>query len=111
MPSRPPKHRPPFWKPQLQAERDRKAAFDRTRGSAAERGYDKDWFRLRHHFLKANPVCCCGCGQPATEVDHIKSVHERPDLRLVWSNLRAMAKACHSQRTARDQGFARKRMV
>lgn len=45
----------------------------------------------------------------ATVVDHIMSISERPDLRLEWSNLRAMSKRCHDRRTAREQGFARGR--
>ena len=57
--------------------------------------------------MHRNPICCCGCGGKATEVDHIVSIKDRPDLRLVWSNLRAMTKSCHSRRTAKEQGFAR----
>lgn len=110
MPSRPPTHRPSWWKPRPQVEHERKAAFDRTRGSAAERGYDKDWFRLRHHFLKANPICCvAGCGRPTEHVDHIRSIREHPELRLVWANLRPMCASHHNSRTATEQGFARSR--
>ncbi len=86
----------------------RKAEADARRPSAAVRGYDAAWKRVRADFLKAHPWCCHpGCNKPATEADHVLSVAERPDLRLSWSNLRPFCKSHHSQRTARDQGFAR----
>lgn len=86
---------------------ERRERMDKLRGTSTDRGYDAEWRRLRALFLKRNPFCICGCGGKSTEVDHILSVAERPDLRLVWSNLRAMTKACHSRRTALEQGFAR----
>lgn len=82
--------------------KQRQAANDEARGTPESRGYDKDWFRLRHHFLKAHPTCCV-CGTKASHVDHIKSIREAPHLRLVESNLRSMCGPCHSRRTARDQ--------
>ncbi len=86
----------------------RKAEADAARPSAAARGYDPAWKRVRADFLKAHPFCCSpGCNKPSTEADHVLSVAERPDLRLSWSNLRPFCKPHHSQRTARDQGFAR----
>lgn len=91
-----------------EVERERKAKHDATRASAAERGYDAAWRRVRRDFLAAHPMCCAaGCNAPATDVDHILSIQERPDLRLSWSNLRPFCHSHHSQRTARDQGFAR----
>ena len=65
--------------------------------------YDSEWRRLRARFLRVNPICSCGCGARAVDVDHILTVRERPDLRLEWSNLRAFSHACHSRRTGRDQ--------
>ncbi|MBD8650810.1 HNH endonuclease [Rhizobium sp. CFBP 13726] len=78
---------------------------DEVRGTPESRGYDKDWWRLRHAFLKAHPTCCV-CGAKATHVDHIKSIREAPHLRLAEGNLRAMCGPCHSRRTARDQSQA-----
>lgn len=84
----------------------RKAEADKRRPSSADRGYDAAWRRVRSDFIKAHPVCCVdGCGKPATDVDHIESVRDRPDLRLRWSNLRPFCHPCHSRRTVRDQGF------
>lgn len=107
MPMRPPVHRPngSTARTRDEAERERKAKLDRQRPSAEARGYDAAWRAVRKQFLAAHPMCCM-CGQPATEVDHVLSVRERPDLRLRWSNLRALDRSCHSRRTATDQGFA-----
>jgi len=88
-----------------QRQATRQKANDAARGTPAERGYDKDWWRLRAAFLKAHPTCCV-CGAKATHVDHIKSVKEAPHLRLVPTNLRSMCGPCHSRRTARDQSQA-----
>jgi 5-methylcytosine-specific restriction endonuclease McrA len=104
MPTRPPLHRPAGWTPP--AERDR--AYNKARAPEQAKIYDWAWRKLRAAFLTANPVCCHpGCGAPATEADHVLSVRERPDLRLDWDNLRALCKAHHSSRTARDQGYGR----
>jgi hypothetical protein len=108
MPSRPPTHRPQQWKPREQHERERRAQLDEQRPSSTERGYDATWRKLRLVFIRQHPVCSTPrCGDMTTDVDHVQSVEERPDLRLEWSNLRAYCHACHSRRTALEQGFAR----
>lgn len=90
------------------AEHQRKQRLDAERPNAALRGYDDDWRRLRAAFLDANPFCCVpGCTRAATEVDHIKSVRQWPELRLAWANLRSCCKPHHSRHTALAQGFAR----
>ena len=84
--------------------------LDLKRPSSEARGYDGDWRRTRGEFLQFNRVCCHpDCRAMATEVDHIQSVKARPDLRLVWSNLRPYCKPHHSARTAREQGFGKRR--
>lgn len=89
-------------------QKARAAEFDKQRGTSTERGYDSAWRGLRLKFLQMNPHCAePGCIRPATEVDHIISVRDRPDLRLVWKNLRPFCKSHHSARTARDQSFGR----
>ena len=89
------------------SERERKAQLDHMRPAPAQRGYDGAWQAVRAAFLAANPVCE-SCGAQATEADHRLSVRDRPDLRLAWDNLQALCKSCHSRRTAREQGFARR---
>jgi 5-methylcytosine-specific restriction protein A len=89
-------------------------AHDERRGSAASRGYDAVWRRLREHFLRRHPLCecedCAGGDLRVTlaeVVDHVIPVAERPDLRLDPSNLRAMSKRCHDAHTARTRGYGR----
>ncbi len=90
------------------AERRRDA--DARRGSAASRGYDGNWRRVRLAFLKAHPLCvfCRAAGrvEAATVADHVVAVVDAPERRLDWSNLRALCKPCHDRRTATEQGFA-----
>ncbi len=100
MPTRPPVHRPPGMKSKQQRMRD----FDKARGSTTQRGYDEDWKRLRAAFLSRHPQCS-SCKAPATDVDHVLPVRDRPDLRLAWRNFNALCHRCHSSKTARE-GFA-----
>lgn len=109
MPQRPPVHRRPGTLSREESERRRKALFNQRRPSPEAQGYDADWRKLSRVFRKRHPICATpDCGRPSQETDHILSVKDRPDLRLVWSNLRAYCKPCHSRRTATDQGFARR---
>jgi len=102
MPSKPPAHRPPGWRSRQQQLKD----LDAARGPSSKRGYDAAWQKLRARFLTEHPICCeAGCGKPATVVDHIETIRTRPDLRLVWSNLRAMCHPHHSARTSRDHSW------
>lgn len=87
---------------QQQRAVDNQKRNDLERGTPAQRGYDKDWYRLRWSFLQEHPACCV-CGAKATHVDHIQSIRQAPHLRLEPSNLRSMCAPCHSRRTARDQ--------
>lgn len=82
---------------------------ERDRGSSKERGYDATWRRLRKMKLAAQPLCaqCSEAGTitPAEEVHHEKPIRERPDLRLVLSNLVSLCKSCHSKITAQENGW------
>ena len=80
------------------------AEADSLRPSAARRGYDHRWREIRLAHLRREPACRnCGAGTQL-EVDHIDgdSSHNTP------GNLRTLCHSCHSRRTARDQGFARR---
>lgn len=67
------------------------------------------WLKLRKMMLAAHPMCAvAGCRQVATEVDHIRSVREAPDLALDPANLRCLCASHHSARTAREQSFNRR---
>jgi 5-methylcytosine-specific restriction protein A len=90
-------------------ERRRTAARHRadSRPSARKRGYDREWQKLRAKHLRDNPACIV-CGAKATTVDHIRTVKERPELRLDPLNLKSMCASCHSRKTAKeDGGFGR----
>jgi 5-methylcytosine-specific restriction protein A len=87
-----------------------RAEVDSLRPSAARRGYDAVWRRVRIAHLRREPLCrfCAerGVTTPATEVDHVVAMadggaHDP-------SNLRSLCKSCHSRRTARDQAFVRR---
>ena len=108
MPMMPPRHRPAGMLSREEAERRRKRLLDQRRPNAHDRGYDADWQRARAAYLAEHPMCCHpGCTEPASDVDHIESIRDRPDLRLEPSNFRSLCRSHHSARTARDQGFAR----
>lgn len=81
--------------------------YDTNRPSAAKRGYDRAWYKMRGHFLKQNPVCEV-CGDKATEVDHVIALAEggpNDD-----SNFSALCHSCHSRKTVRENGgFGNKR--
>ena len=113
MPTRPPVHQPAWLAPRRERrERERQRVKDQHRPTSTQRGYDADWRALRDSFLAANPHCSVeGCARRSTDADHIESVADRPDLRLVWSNLRPFCHQHHASRTARDQGFARPRSL
>lgn len=92
--------------------RAQRAEIDSLRPSAARRGYDHRWRAIRAAFLRRNPLCveCERFGMPhdphaVLEVDHI----DGDVTNCAHSNLRTLCKSHHSQRTARDQAFGRRR--
>jgi 5-methylcytosine-specific restriction protein A len=118
---RPPLFRPSFQRDPVEAARARLAAWrkrqaeqEAARPTAAARGYDKDWFRVRALVLRERPWCapCAtrGIERKAEVVDHVQSISEAPHLRLERSNLMPMCAACHNGKTIRrDRGFGRPR--
>jgi 5-methylcytosine-specific restriction enzyme A len=80
-------------------------AYEATRPSAADRGYDHHWRDLRIKFLAENPWCSePDCRQLATDVDHVIAVKVAPEKRLDPDNLRAYCKQHHSAKTAKLDG-------
>lgn len=106
MPMKPPQQRQPWQGSAVEERRKAKADLDRRRGSAAARGYDAAWRRLRAAFLAANPLCrmCEAEGRTtaAGVVDHIRPIAERPDLRLEWSNLQSLCQPHHDRDKQRE---------
>ncbi len=82
--------------------------YDSQRGSAASRGYGRDWQRLRRLVLSEEPLCreCQKRGRVtlAVEVDHIVPIRKAPERRLDQTNLQGLCKPCHSRKTAREDG-------
>ena len=71
------------------------------------------WRGLSATFRKANPLCklCSerGLTVASEEVDHIVTPQTNPGLFWSWSNLQALCGACHSAKTAtEDGGFGRR---
>ena len=61
------------------------------------------WARLRRVVLVESNYQCARCGQVRVdlEVDHVEKHHDDPALFWRRSNLQALCRACHSQKTAR----------
>ena len=98
MPTRAPTHRP---KHAVAARKATAAAHDRFRGSAASRGYDSRWEKVRQMKVALDPLCedCWkhGVVEAVAEVHHIQSIKERPDLRLDLHNLMSLCTRCHKR--------------
>lgn len=81
-------------------QRERRIEYDARRGKTAERGYNATWRYTRDAKLRQDPYCelqiHCEPNTPAEEVHHIVPISERPDMRLIMSNLQSACKSCHS---------------
>jgi 5-methylcytosine-specific restriction protein A len=83
-------------------------AYDRGRGSSAQRGYGSRWRRLRAMYLHEHPVCADPFGVHGSQVVMATEVdHQVPRFRGgedTEENLQALCKACHSRKTALKDG-------
>ena len=67
------------------------------RGSASERGYDRNWNKLRDAYLSAHPICE-ECGERIAEmVHHIEPIKNAKDKKLNIDNLEALCLSCHAK--------------
>lgn len=87
---------------QRKAKQERNRRHDRTRPTAARRGYNHGWRKARDAFLILHPRCAC-CGAPATLVDHV--IAHRGDDRLFWdrTNWQALCTPCHNRHKQRQE--------
>jgi len=82
--------------------------YERERGSSAHRGYGARWQRLRRMYLAAHPICVDPEGVhpgqviPSTDVDHVIALRDGGTSRD--DNLQALCHACHSRKTAVENG-------
>lgn len=103
-----PRHAADAEKRAAARRREREARRTAAKGSSAARGYGYRWQRLRARFLYEHPLCeeCLKHGrtEAATDVDHI--IPHRGDPALMWDegNLQALCHACHSKKTASEDG-------
>jgi 5-methylcytosine-specific restriction endonuclease McrA len=84
-----------------------KATVPNARRHAPERStaaYDATWQRLRLMTLRKTPMCEDCQRTAAVHVHHIKTVRQRPDLRLDPTNLKALCHSCHSRHHATHRG-------
>lgn len=87
-----------------QHQREDRQRFDQHRGTAAQRGYDAEWKRVRAWHLHDNPWCvtCLGEGRHvlATDVDHQPRYVPGTDHHAYL--LTSYCHAHHSARTSRQ---------
>ncbi len=57
-------------------EQEQQRAYERSRGSARERGYSPSWDKASKAFIASHPVClgceAIGLVEPATLTDHVE---------------------------------------
>ena len=75
---------------------------DTDRPNARQRGYDREWDRVRSAHISRFPKCAV-CGEPADDVDHIVPISEAPHRRLDPDNLQSLCRKHHNQKT-KSQG-------
>ncbi|WP_141304364.1 HNH endonuclease [Moorella sp. E306M] len=70
------------------------------RGTAAQRGYDARWQKVREMYLRQHPLCeMCereGRVTPATMVHHKQPIRHGGEV-LNMENLMAVCRACHDR--------------
>lgn len=71
------------------------------RPSPSARGYDAAWRKRRAAYLLAYPLCAF-CGALATEVDHVIPLRRGGADHA--GNWQALCHACHSRKTATENG-------
>ncbi|MBQ8945362.1 MAG: HNH endonuclease [Lachnospiraceae bacterium] len=78
------------------------------RPGAAQRGYDGKWRKFRAWYIKTHQPCFCteclkeGQYVMATDLDHIKTVRDHPELRFDPDNINPLCHRHHSEKTQRE---------
>lgn len=70
-----------------------------TRPSAARRGYNAEWRRIRDEVLTQEPYCR-HCKRPANQVDHIVPLSRGGSNDI--SNLQSLCTSCHRRKTRNE---------
>jgi 5-methylcytosine-specific restriction protein A len=80
---------------QARAKKQRQRQDRDTRQSAARRGYDRRWARVRALKLRRDPVCE-RCGKKiANVVHHLVPIEVDYTKRLEYDNLQSLCRECH----------------
>lgn len=102
MPIRPGKHKPSTATTKVHA------TPEQQRGTSTQRGYGYKWQQARAGYLARHPLCAeCerqGRVKVATDLDHITP--HKLDMVLFWDrdNWQGLCHACHSTKTAKEDG-------
>jgi len=98
----------------IREERAEATPSERSRMSAASRGYDADWRRVRLAALRRDHYLCLECLKEgrvtqAREVDHITPITAGGE-RLDLDNLQSLCSPCHKRKiNLHDGGFGRRK--
>ena len=112
MPTKPPTHKPSFWRPPAEARKERDFAYNHGKRKQdavlAERQRLRNtarWQTVRGIVMRRDLRLCQECRRnqrttPATEVHHIDQ-----DLGLFYDmdNLEAICRRCHNAESARER--------
>ncbi len=82
-------------------ERQRHRAYNGRRPAIHAFYRSPEWRRLRQEVDAEGAKYCAICGRSdgRLDLDHIKTLVERPDLALARSNVRWLCVSCHSKKT------------
>lgn len=96
--------KPPSYNRKQQAQR--KASYERMRGTAQERGYTARWARYSKARLMEHPLCvlclCEGKQVLATCTDHIKPAAAHPELFWDTDNHQSLCRSCNASKAKQD---------
>lgn len=81
-------------------------AYDKSRPSSSERGYDHRWTKTRKAFLAANPACV-KCGRPAKHAHHLDGLGPLGPRGHDFGNLSALCVSDHNRISARNMQAAK----
>lgn len=81
---------------------EHRASYDQQRGSPSKRGYDRAWQKLSKQVLKEEPLCRRCRLKDSVLTDHI--ITKRAGGTDARSNLQALCKDCHDEKTRQEDG-------
>lgn len=80
--------------------------YDRSRGTAASRGYDSAWSRFAKVYRTQHPLCAAcerqGRVAPTEQVDHIIPLTTWSGTKYDPVNLQGLCRSCHTRKTAAE---------